>query len=135
MGFIWTQIAMTDAWNTFKWWGWKTKTFLTFSGISMDDISMAHIVTQNFTDWTKLWCLPRFFSQSFFFRWMPPVLNLSCIFISMKSQQSWYHQHQIKTVLVKSYILTPDNNGIMHVIHTCTAVTSCAGFRLCCRLS
>ena len=73
--------------------------------------------------------------QSFFVRCMPPVLNLSCIFISMKSQQSWYHQHQMKTVLVKSYILTLDNNGIMHAIHTCTTVTSYAGFRLHCTLS
>ena len=135
MGFIRAQIAMTDAWNTFKWWGRKTKIFLIFSGTCMVVISMAHIVTQNFTDWTKLWCLSRFFGQSFFVRCMPPVLSLSCIFISMKSQQSWHHQHQIKTAIVKSYILIPDNNGIMFVIHTCTAVTSFAGFRLYCRLS
>lgn len=39
-------------------------------------------------------------------------------------------QYQIKTVLVKSNILAQDHNGIMHIIHTCTAVTPFAGFRL-----
>ena len=110
-GFITIQIVPPDTWNTLKLLDWK---IIIVSNIWILTVVMAHIVTQNFTNWVEHWCLAGFFSEPFVVIWILPT----CVFIFMRSQQAWHHRHsaptytvfrylqyQIKAVTVKSNIL------------------------------